>query len=74
MTHYEMFLMGGSALLALSVLMFFTAASQDMPLQKSIAIFALAAGLLLLADKSSHGGLNPADIPHVFNKFILSFF
>ncbi len=74
MSRYEMFLMGGSVTLILAVIMFFSAATKDQPVQKSLAIFLLGAALLFVADSYSGGGIDPGDIPSVFGKFIAGFF
>ncbi len=74
MSRYEMFLMGGSITLILAVLMFFSAATKDQPVQKSLAIFLLGAGLLYVADHYSGGGIDPGDIPATFIKFAAGLF
>ncbi len=74
MTRYEMFLMGGSAALLLAVIMFFSAATKDMPIQKSLAVFVLGAVLLYFADSYSLRGIRLGDIPPVFYRFVMSFF
>ncbi len=74
MSRYEMFLMGGSITLVLAVIMFFSAATKDQPVQKSLAIFLLGAGLLYVADGYSGGGIDPGDIPATFIKFVAGLF
>lgn len=74
MSRYELFLVGGSAALVLAVVMFFSAATKDMPLQKSLAVFMLGSVLLYFADQHSAHGIQPGDIPGVFATFIKSFF
>jgi len=74
MSQYELFLLGGSSMIVLAVLLFFTAATQDQPIQKSLAIFLLGGVLLYFADINSSHGLVPSDIPGVFIKFVQTMF
>ena len=64
----------GSTALALAVVMFFSAATRDMPLRKSLAMFILGSVLLYFADHYSAHGIRPGDIPGVFLRFIKSSF
>lgn len=74
MSHYEMFLLGGSAMIALAVLLFFSAASRDNPVRKALVVFILGGVLLYFADLYSPNGIEPGDIPSVLYKFVLMFF
>lgn len=74
MSRYEMFLLGGSAMLMLAVLMFFSAASRDQPIQKSMVAFVFGGVLLYFADINSSNGIYPGDVPSVIYKFALMFF
>ncbi len=61
-------------MIVLAVLLFFSAATQDQPVQKSLAIFLLGGVLLYFADVNSSQGLIPGDIPGVFIKFVKTMF
>ena len=74
MSRYEMFLLGGSSMIVLAVLLFFTAATQDQPVQKSLAIFLLGGVMFYFADSYSASGLVPGDIPATFIKFLKTLF
>lgn len=74
MSRYELFLLGGSSMTILAVLLFFTAATQDRPVQKSLAIFILGGVMFYFADANSAHGLVPGDIPAAFLKFIKTLF
>ncbi len=61
-------------MLVLALLMFFSAASRDRPIQKSMVTFVLGGALLYFADKASSNGIYPGDVPAVIYKFALMFF
>ena len=71
MSRYEMFLLGGSTMFVFALLLFFSAATQDKPVQKSLAFFVLGGVLMYMADVNSAHGLVPGDIPGVFYKLVL---
>jgi len=73
-SKYEMFLIGGSSMVAFAVLLLFSAGAHDKPLRKSMAFFLLGAGLLYMADKYSSGGINAGDLPGAIVNLATLFF
>ncbi len=73
MSRYDMFLMGKHSP-CIGGRDVFSAATRDMLLRKSLAMFILGSVLLYFADHYSAHGIRPGDIPGVFLRFIKSSF
>jgi hypothetical protein len=70
MSEYDLLLVGGSSVLILALILFFSASWQDGSIKKSVMAFIFSGLLLAAADAQTLHGINPGDIPDSFARLI----
>lgn len=70
MSNYELFILGGSFLLVVGLIKFFSSVTSRQPVMAGVFIFMIGGGLLVYANAMTPQGMSPSDVPDALFKAI----
>ncbi|MEE9452924.1 MAG: hypothetical protein V3V13_00895 [Paracoccaceae bacterium] len=70
MSLYEVFLLTGSVMFGLALLVCFSAAARDVSIRKGFVMLGMGMALLVGAHQTSVDGIRPGDVGNVMAKFV----